>query len=84
MFTYVTSRHTSPCKLKCFIPRFTHTISASLMDSGHDRRMVSIEHSGDIKQGIPLLISVPDNRFLFWRAVNPSSSFHGNVPLDLG
>nr|WP_238560261.1 hypothetical protein [Serratia plymuthica] len=37
---------------------------------------------GDIMQGIPLLISVPDNRFLFWRVVNSSSSFHGNVPLD--
>jgi hypothetical protein len=50
------------------------------MDSGHDRRMVSVEHSGDIMQGIPLLISVPDNRFLFWRVVNSRSSFHGNVP----
>lgn len=43
--------------------------------------MVSVEHSGDIMQGITLLISVPDNRFLFWRVVNPSSSVHGNVPL---
>jgi hypothetical protein len=33
-------------------------------------------------QGITLLISVPDNRLLLWRVVNPSSSFHGNAPLD--
>ena len=45
--------------------------------------MKSVEHSGDIMQGITLLISVPDNRFLFRRVVNARSSFHGNVPLQL-
>ncbi len=44
--------------------------------------MKPVEHSGDIMQGITLLISVPDNRLLLWRVVNPSSSFHDNVPLD--
>lgn len=57
-------------------------VSISLVDSGHNRRMISVEHSGDIMQGITLLISVPDNRLLLWRVVNPSSSFHGNAPLD--
>lgn len=56
-------------------------VSISLVDSGHDRRMISVEHSGDIMQGITLLIPVPDNRFLFWCVVNARSSFHGNVPL---
>ena len=36
-------------------------VSTSLVDSGHNRRMISVEHSGDIMQGITLLISVPDN-----------------------
>ncbi len=58
------------------------TISTSLVDSGHNRRMISVEHSGYIMQGITLLVPVPDNRFLFRRVVNPSSSFHGNAPLD--
>ena len=57
------------------------TISTSLVDSGHNRRMISLEHSGDIMQGITLLIPVPDNRFLFWRVVNARSSFHSNTPL---
>lgn len=57
-------------------------LSTSLVDSGHDRRMISVEHSGDIMQGITLLISVPDNRFLFWRVVNARSLFHSKVPLD--
>ncbi len=35
-----------------------------------------------VMQGITLLISVPDNRFLFRCVVNARSSFHGNVPLD--
>lgn len=56
-------------------------ISTSLVDSGHNRRMISVEHSGDILQGITLLISVPDNRFLIWRVVNTRSSFHGNPSL---
>lgn len=50
--------------------------------SGHNGRMISVEHSGDIMQGITLLISVPNNCFLLWRVVNPSSSFHDNLPLD--
>ncbi|ADM97973.1 hypothetical protein Dda3937_04535 [Dickeya dadantii 3937] len=56
-------------------------IPTSLVDSRHDGRMISVEHSGDIMQGITLLIPVPDNRFLFWHVVNTRSSFHSNVPL---
>ena len=58
-------------------------LDTSLVDSKHNRRMISVEHSGIIMQGITLLISVPDNRLLFWCVVDASSSFHGNVPLRL-
>lgn len=42
--------------------------------------MISVEHSGDIVQGITLLRSVSDNRFMFWCVVNRRSSFCGSVP----
>ena len=58
------------------------TVATGLVDCRHDSRVKSVEHSGDIMQGITLPISVPNNHLLLWRVVNTSSSFHGNVPLD--
>lgn len=46
--------------------------------------MISVEYSGDIMKRMTLLISVPDNRFLFWRVVNARYSWHSFVPLDEG
>lgn len=46
--------------------------------------MISVEPSGDIMKRMTLLISVPDNRFLFWRVVNARYSWHSFVPLDEG
>lgn len=45
-------------------------LHSSLMNSRHKRRMRSVEPSGDIRQGIILLISIPYNRFLFLRVIN--------------
>lgn len=42
--------------------------------------MISVANPGNIMYGINLLMSVPDNRFLFWRVVNARSSFYGNIP----
>ena len=52
------------------------TISTSLVDSGHNGRTISVEHFGNIMQGITLLIPVPDIRLLLWHVVNTRSSFH--------